>query len=462
MNRWKWIGWMAALAGCGLLGAVTILSGSKTQAIDEVSTTAGKPGKLIVHEWGTFTSFSGSNGTQLDFRPLLNEDLPSFVLDREAQSGIPLLTKGRIRSRIRMETPVTYFYTDQERTVRASVEFPEGLLTEFYPPVVDMAPSFDSTRAGREEFGKAKLDWGEIHLIPTSLLTPRVADQQTATWMTKLIEERIVPNDGNPSNHYYHARQTDSAFVHWRTPLKNWPAVDHIEKFLFYRGLGRFDQPLKVEATEAGQIRVTNRGAQPLQSLFKVCVAGQTITVAEMDSLAGGATAEFRGAMQEVTTRELMNRVAQALVREDLYPREATAMVNTWADSWFAEEGTRIFYMVPRETTDKLLPLTISPPPDESVRVLVGRVEVLTPRVEKSLMEIVRANRDKREVLRVRKAKGDAPADESLPVPQELLKLGRLAEPALVRIRELVVDDTISAEAGILMTECMKALQAQQ
>ena len=27
--------------------------------------------KLIVHEWGTFTTFSGSNGVHLDFRPRL-------------------------------------------------------------------------------------------------------------------------------------------------------------------------------------------------------------------------------------------------------------------------------------------------------------------------------------------------------------------------------------------------------
>ena len=54
-----------------------------------------------------------------------------------------------------------------------------------------------------------------------------------------------------------------------------------------------------------------------------------------------------------------------------------TAMVKTWADSWFSEEGTRIFYMVPRETTDKVQPLTISPTPDETIRGLVGRIEVI-------------------------------------------------------------------------------------
>ncbi len=73
---------------------------------------------LIVHEWGTFTSFSGSDGVRLEYRPLLDEDLPSFVLDRFLQSGTPnLWSKSRIRVRMRMETPVTYFYTNRERDV---------------------------------------------------------------------------------------------------------------------------------------------------------------------------------------------------------------------------------------------------------------------------------------------------------------------------------------------------------
>ena len=50
---------------------------------------ANKP--LVVHEWGTFTSFSGSDGVRLEYRPLLDEDLPYFVLDRFLQSGTPNL-----------------------------------------------------------------------------------------------------------------------------------------------------------------------------------------------------------------------------------------------------------------------------------------------------------------------------------------------------------------------------------
>jgi hypothetical protein len=68
----------------------------------------------------------------------------------------------------------------------------------------------------------------------------------------------------------------------------------------------------------------------------------------------------------------------QTLVANGLTSKEASAMVETWRDSWF-EEGTRVFYIVPRRTVDEILPLEIVPAPSHVARVFVGRMEVLTP-----------------------------------------------------------------------------------
>ncbi|MBS0204603.1 MAG: hypothetical protein JSS49_16995 [Planctomycetes bacterium] len=463
MNRWNRIGWFSVAAGLGLSLAALFLGASRTQAVDRSKSPIVKQaeGKLIVHEWGTFTSFSGSNGVQLDFRPLINEDLPNFVLDRQSQSGIPIFSKGRIRASIRMETPVTYFYTDVERTIRAKVEFSSGLLTEFYPPVVGMAPEYQPGVDGTRPFGKSMLDWGEIDLIPVASLTPNIKDAQTKAWLRNLIEQRVVPVEG-ASNHYYHARETDSAFVHVRQPASTSqflirPYGDHLEKFLFYRGVGRFDQPLQATIANDGRIRISNSGQQEIRSLFRVTVANKLIRYSELASVAAGASAEFPLEMQPIELADLQTRVAEALVREELYPREATAMVKTWADSWFTEEGTRIFYMVPREITDNVLPLTVSPPPDETVRVLVGRVEVMLPSVEKQLLTLVAANairRQERQELEMEHGPQDP-----LPIPAEVLKLGRLAEPALVRVRELAKDAATSSEAMVLLRETRQALE---
>jgi hypothetical protein len=53
-------------------------------------------------------------------------------------------------------------------------------------------------------------------------------------------------------------------------------------------------------------------------------------------------------------------------------------MVETWRDSWF-EEGTRVFYVVPRKAVDAILPLTITPAPADVARAFVGRMEIVTP-----------------------------------------------------------------------------------
>ena len=51
-------------------------------------------------------------------------------------------------------------------------------------------------------------------------------------------------------------------------------------------------------------------------------------------------------------------------------------MGDTWRTTW-SVIGLRVFYLVPRGVTDAVLPLTIIPTPSETVRVLVGRVELV-------------------------------------------------------------------------------------
>jgi hypothetical protein len=71
--------------------------------------------------------------------------------------------------------------------------------------------------------------------------------------------------------------------------------------------------------------------------------------------------------------------VAAALVQAGLYPKEARAMVNTWEKSYFKTKGLRVLYIVPRPLVDAIFPLHVKPMPQELARVMLGRIEVLTP-----------------------------------------------------------------------------------
>ena len=66
-------------------------------------------------------------------------------------------------------------------------------------------------------------------------------------------------------------------------------------------------------------------------------------------------------------------------------------MVETWRDSWF-EEGTRLFYIAPRQAIDAILPLEITPRPDQTTRVFVGRVELVTSTAEREVEAAIARN----------------------------------------------------------------------
>jgi hypothetical protein len=149
-----------------------------------------------------------------------------------------------------------------------------------------------------------------------------------------------------------------------------------------------------------------------------------------------------------VTSVEMLaDAVKDALVESGLYEKEANAMVNTWRSSWFGETGTRLLYILPRSLTDRVLPLTITPQPRQTVRVLVGRMEIMTPGEESRVAALVKDSYVQRQAANV---SGQGPRYAG---PKELTTLGRLAEPALARVRILSNDPEIRAEAAALLQQ---------
>jgi hypothetical protein len=84
------------------------------------------------------------------------------------------------------------------------------------------------------------------------------------------------------------------------------------------------------------------------------------------------------------TIDELDRDLEGILVTQGLYQDEARAMVETWRNSWF-EEGSRLLYIVPPAFVNDVLPLSIKPAPAQTVRVFVGRLELVTPATEKEV-----------------------------------------------------------------------------
>ena len=65
---------------------------------------------------------------------------------------------------------------------------------------------------------------------------------------------------------------------------------------------------------------------------------------------------------------------------------EADAMILTWQASYFGTLGLRLFWIAPRAFTDRVLPLHVNPPPTSIERVILGRLEMLSPAWEQELL----------------------------------------------------------------------------
>jgi hypothetical protein len=396
----------------------------------------------VAHEWGTFTSVQGADGILLEWNPLTTTELPSFVYDYRKPSGDParqLATfggKAAFRTLQRMETPVIYFYSDKQRSVDVTVRFPQGRITEWYPQARDIGPSTVQPRPLLKTLDNAANQIGLQGINLSSIDTKKGIAESLIRWTdvkifpaTKHSDlQRLMPSDASGS-HYYAARETDADFVRVSARADG-DKLEH-EKLLFYRGVGNFATPLQVTLHAGGeeQLFLRNTGAELLSHLFVLDVrngAGQFVYVDRLPAEAD-RTVKIDPSHSTMPVSDLADQISEkmrlALVKEGLYEREAKAMVNTWRDSWFDEQGLRVLYLLPRAWTDRVLPLTLDPQPREVVRVMVGRAEVITPAMEWQLLKQI-----------IRYSEADTATREQVILDTRKLGLGRFAEPTTRRL----------------------------
>ena len=358
---------------------------------------------LVVHEWGTFTSMQDSRGRVLEGLHHEEEGLPPFVYGRDigasGSKAMESLPEGVTQ---KLETPVIYFHAGSPQTVRVEVDFPSGVISQWYPAAERFAPE-----VGRlERMGGGAMAWDVELMVGSSAELPWVPEEDV--WA--------------PS------RLVDAAPV---------AVGEEQERFIFYRGLGRFEVPFEV--TSVGTtMTVTNRGEEEIPAVFLLHVHEEGGSVTDLGSLGPGASTTAAPSPKEDTVPDYLNvasdMVAASLVEAGLYEDEAIAMVDTWRRSYFLTPGLRVLYVVPEAWTAELLPMRLEPQPDELVRTLVGRVEVLTDRDERELAATL-----------------EAAAAEERAVAVE--QLGRFAEPRLRRALELLDGEAARALCERLIEE---------
>jgi len=131
---------------------------------------------LVVHEWGTFTSFQDARGKTISGINVDDEPVPRFVhrlrdfqtfqttsMPARWSQGAPRCYPGVT---LRLETPVLYFYPPadwQAKPFDVRATFVGGWLTEFYPAATTEGMNVVTAVDGR---ARGSLLWRQLRLDP--------------------------------------------------------------------------------------------------------------------------------------------------------------------------------------------------------------------------------------------------------------------------------------------------------
>ena len=354
-----------------------------------VSKAPDYPTDLVVHEWGTFTTIAASDGTLLNGLYLDEEPLPGFVNQMWPHYTEKKVSKNYgkgiyfqpVHVNVKMETPVIYFYSPRSLPVSVRVDFPRGLISQWYPQCTTLKSAEPQQQ-------------GDVYAV--DFATPVNGFME---WQARVLapDAPQKPTAETPSLVWNAPRLTDANLLAVTSAGK-----EQIEKFIFYRGVANFAPPITAKFTGASTnttastntIEITNTGKEDLPFVFvyekpdqgDAKVYWQGGIPKGQNHLVDRKPGQSKLNQSEPSQKMTFTTFEKALVDAGLYPREARAMLNTWKTSYFGRPGIRIFWIAPQSWVNSILPLKITPQPKETHRVFVGRYELLSPGFESALL----------------------------------------------------------------------------
>jgi hypothetical protein len=358
---------------------------------------AGGEDRLVVHEWGTFTALQDENGNAIGGINTDDEPVPNFVHDITRgtlllpATQVPAALESKSVARchadvtMRLETPVIYFYPSNgfDTPFDVNVKFFGGWLTQYFPDAVASAPGISQTGLG------------SLQSLPTGSLTWR--------------DVSLTDSGEGPA--------TDEHV--WTTPRRVNSATvkveDEREKYLFYRGVAHVKAPLRI--VRSGPELIITGGAKADSVLWLADIRADGMVAFRVlrpfnqaPAFLVRTPATFQP--EDYSAEGIGNlkiALQSALVNAGLFQDEADALLETWELSYFKSAGLRLFFLVPRGWTDANLLLTVSssshgecscqgkqtvaaktakPVQAAITRVMIGRIEIVTPEQRALLAQI--------------------------------------------------------------------------
>lgn len=368
--------------------------------VSVILTTSMYAQNFTVHEWGTFTTLSGSNGKLLSGLYIDEEPLPDFTYNFQWEFVATATSRpGKYcdvtysnlnleNVTVKMETPVIYFYSEKQvNNVTINVQFPGGSISQWYPE-----------RYRGEAPQAARCGNASPHYLCTPCATNTLDFKTNRNGWIEWKGRILAPRSGAlthvdvPKLWEAPRRTRSNIFEGSETGFYKGSFHYEQEKYLFYRGIGNFDIPIKTEISSNNRLVISNTGDYvPYYLVWHK--QGSKVEILGTGSLEEGCTTSvplnnakvpFKKYMDE---QEALLTFENALVTAGLYRDEARSMLATWEESYFHTNGLKVFWILPKALTEETLPLHITPGPTNIQRVLVGRNEVLTPQFEAQLLQ---------------------------------------------------------------------------
>ncbi|MDP6943831.1 MAG: hypothetical protein QF464_06735 [Myxococcota bacterium] len=381
-----------------------------TASADTAGDTTEPPAleALVVHEWGTFTVFVGSDGEMVEGLHHAEVPLPDFVDQRslgpegsDADEIMPALATTKLQN------PALYLHSPDPGDVTINLAFPKGVLTRSWPPFDASTP----TRGALQSLSGGQASW-DLEAAPVDPSLEQISD--TGLWAPM--------------------RTVDA------TALR---AAGGDELFLFHGGIGRLELPVTLSTDPTNEQHVNVTPTTPLTRAWYVYVHEGGGVLYDLGEVEGPASFLETPTPKEtnpfVFVEDATDAIEAALVEEGLYADEAAALVATWSHTVFSTHGKRLLCILPQSWTDVTLPVTVNPPPQAHERVFVGRVEFLSSTRETALLEELETA--------MKEDAGDA----------LITAWGPFAEPRLRRLEALVDTPELEAYAEDLIAQAAVA-----
>jgi hypothetical protein len=274
---------------------------------------------LRVHEWGVWQLDAQSRVRSLE---QVASESPAFV-HRVAQANPPSPELGPVPlpdyGPQVFDKPVVFLYAEQPTEVSFTVRVPNGRPWLYYP---------DATLG-------------------------RVRGANAVRFTGRVLASEPMPEG---------VRFPEPPQGHWWTLLRNVNASPFVsagnreaERFLFYDGQARFPRGF---SHRRGAITPSGANVDALawtiesQAATRLAITGRSVSRTPLASVA-------------ILYAELRAR----LIARGLSAAESDSLLNTWRTELFARPGKRVIWLLTPQAYEAMLPVEISPPPRELVRV---------------------------------------------------------------------------------------------